>query len=180
MGNGTRFSSDFSGQQRIQGAWIYTGVYGQFRREGVKVYDLVRQSDGQLIYLFLVATKSFLVCFCLAVEVPKCIQYLQLFIQWIFREFCMFSLKFDSLDSWDKNNTQQTGKHTSIWQYFMTVLYRVHILLSSLNSMTFSMTLGLNETNMAAKKQRYTEDYFWKFIHKNFVIFGRIFPFIVF
>ena len=84
MGNGTRFSSDFSGQQRIQGAWIYTGGYGQFRREGVKVYDLVRQSDGQLIYLFLVATKSFLVCFCLAVEVPKCIQYLQLFIQWIF------------------------------------------------------------------------------------------------
>ena len=165
LGRGTRFSSDFSSQQRTQGAWIHMGGYGRFRSEVVKVYDLVRPSDRELIYLFLVATKSFLVCFCLAVEVPKCIQYLQLFIQWIFREFCMFSLKFDSLDSWDKNNTQQTGKHTSIWQYFMTVFYRVHILLSSLNSMTFSMTLGLNETNMAAKKQRYTEDYFSKFIH---------------
>ena len=31
--------------------------------------------------------------------------------------------------------------------------------------MTVSMTLGLNETNMAAKKQQYTEDYFSKFIH---------------
>ena len=99
LGSGTRFSSDFSGQQRIQGTWIHMGGYGRFRCEGVKVYDLVRPGDGRLKYLFLVATKSFLVRFCLTVEVPKCIQYLQLFIQWIFREFCMFSLKFDSLDS---------------------------------------------------------------------------------
>ena len=95
MGSETRFSPDFSGQQRIQGKWIHIGGSGV----NVRVYDLVRLSDGRLTYLFLVATKSFSVRFCLTVEVPKCIQYIQLLIQWIFREFCMFSLKFDSLDS---------------------------------------------------------------------------------
>ena len=84
VGKWNKISSDFSGQQRTQGAWIHMGGYGRFRSEVVKVYDLVRPSDRELIYLFLVATKSFLVCFCLAVEVPKCIQYLQLFIQRIF------------------------------------------------------------------------------------------------
>jgi len=39
LGSGTRFSSDFSGQQRIQGTWIHIGGSGV----NVKVY--VRPSD---------------------------------------------------------------------------------------------------------------------------------------